>query len=258
MYAVVGERILSCGTRLRATLFTEHIHGQRRALLHRGQPVQDRALPRGRRRAARAAPDAVAVAQRPPRLEAALHDETGAPISSCVLRTRGRDVATAPFQHWLSANDFSGAAVRVELAGQPGASWTSGEIAARITPLSSRAGRLSLVLRPPPARPRRRPARGRGRPSRAGAGSRTPPVPANCPEGPSCPSEDPALAPVPLLPPGAPALHAAPSRPRGGGGPGPGWPADEEPFWGELGGLWGAPGGPPHAGGGAPRPTRLG
>eukprot|EP00741_Cyanophora_paradoxa_P024247 tig00021758_g23416.t1 len=131
MYAVAGERILSCGTRLRATLLTEHIHGQ--------TGVQDH--------------------------------EAGAPIPSCVLRTRGREVATAPFQHWLSANDFSGRpscaperrSERARRVGPsaPGAEGRGGgaargqldvgEIAARITP--SRAAPAASPSSSGPARP---------------------------------------------------------------------------------------------------------
>eukprot|EP00741_Cyanophora_paradoxa_P024227 tig00021758_g23398.t1 len=174
MYAVVRERIRSCGTRLRATLLTEHIHGQT------GEPFfiggNQVGVP------ARAASP-------PPSAPRAVQDhEAGAPISSCMLRVRGRDVATAPFQRWLSANDFSGAAV--------------------------------------------------------------------------CGSWQPAPGPglVPAAPPRAhfaPLLEAGPAQ-AAAGRAGPVWPADEDPFRGELGGLRGAPGGPPHAGGGAVRPTRLG
>eukprot|EP00741_Cyanophora_paradoxa_P000975 tig00000449_g942.t1 len=155
MYAVVRERILSCGTRLRATLLTEHIHGQT------GEPF----FIGGNQVGAPAR-----AASPPPSAPRAVQDhETGALIPSCLLRTRGRDVAAAPShgQRWLAANDFSGAAVRVEVAGRPGASWTSGEIAARITPLSSRTGRLSLVLRPRAPRFRRRPGPGGGPHGRA-------------------------------------------------------------------------------------------
>eukprot|EP00741_Cyanophora_paradoxa_P010361 tig00020531_g10025.t1 len=80
MYAVAGERILSCGTRLRATLLTEHIHGQT------GEPFfiggnQSKIVP------FRVDIDAPRVPRstpspRPSALEVALHDEMGALISS--------------------------------------------------------------------------------------------------------------------------------------------------------------------------------
>eukprot|EP00741_Cyanophora_paradoxa_P022174 tig00021435_g21406.t1 len=147
LHPVGGERILNCGTRLRATLFTEHTHMQT------GEPFfvggnQSKIVP------FRVDIDVPRISRstrsfRPNVLETDLHDEKGALIPFYVLKMRGQDVTTVPFQYWLVAEDFSGAPVRVEVGGQPGRAWSSGEIPARITPLSSKTGKLSLVLRPP-------------------------------------------------------------------------------------------------------------